>query len=55
MHLDIVEVDLHQVRVVPLHSQQGFLYIGGVGLLIGDWFILGALDDACIADVYVKK
>lgn len=46
-HLDIVEVDLHQVGVIPLQSQQGFFYIGGVGLFVGDWFILGALDDTC--------
>lgn len=42
--LDIVEVDLNQVRVVPLYSQQGLFYVSGVGLFIRDWFILGALD-----------
>lgn len=43
-YFDVVEVDLHQVRVVALHSQQGLFYVSGVGLFIGDWFILGALD-----------
>lgn len=41
---DVVEVDLNQVGVVPLHSRQRLFYVSGVGLFIGDWFILGALD-----------
>ena len=43
-HLDVVEVHLHQVGVVPLHPQQGLFYVSGVGLFIWDCFILGALD-----------
>lgn len=43
---DVVEVDLHQVGVVPLHPQQRFFHVGGVGLFIWNWFVLGALDHA---------
>ena len=42
--LDVVEVDLHQVGVVPLHPQQGVLHVGGVGLLVWDGLVLGTLD-----------
>lgn len=44
-HLYVVEVDLHQVRIVPLYPCQRFLDVSGVGLLVWDWFVLGTLDN----------
>lgn len=43
-YLDVVEVDLHQVGVVPFYSRQSFFDVGSVGLLIGHRFVLGGLD-----------
>lgn len=46
---DVVEVDLQQVGVVALYPAQCLLHIGGIGLLVRNWFVLGALDNACTA------
>lgn len=43
-NLDVIEVNVHQIRIIPLHSHQRILYISGVGLLIRDLLVLGALD-----------
>lgn len=43
-YLDVIEVDFYQVGIIPLYSQQSFLYVSGVGLLIRDWLVLGTLD-----------
>jgi hypothetical protein len=45
LHLDVVEVDLQQVRVVPLHPQQRLLHVSRVGLLIRHRLILSTLDN----------